>query len=204
MKIVSTAMFASLAALSPAAAQTTPPTQPTAVRVPVPVAPAVGVTVVDTAGAPVGRIESINGGLATIDTGTNKVPFPLTSMTAAPDGPIIAMTKAQLDASFVETQAKAKAELQARLVAGTPVFAVDGTTQLGTIKAVDAGFVTIGATRDERIPVAAFALGQTGVVTGVTPEAFKAAAGERAASRANMAVETIFIVGSRWFMGSSV
>lgn len=157
-----------------AAATTTAGTQTPAAKT-----PAVGVAVVDTAGGAVGTIEAINGDLATINSGTNKVPFPLTSMTAGPNGVIIAMTKAQLDASFVETQAKAKAELKTRLVAGTPVFGADGTTQLGTIKAVEPGFVTIGAKRDVRIPEASFALGQTGVVTGVTPEAFKAAAGEQ-------------------------
>ena len=184
MKFAAIALVFSMAA-APAAvnAQTaTPAPAPAATAqattAPAAVSPAAGVAVVDTAGASVGTIEAINGGLATINSGTNKVPFPLTSMTPGPNGVIIAMTKAQLDASFVEQQAKAKAELKTRLAAGTPVFAVDGTTQLGTIKAVEPGFVTIGATRDVRIPEASFALGQTGVVAGVTPEAFKAAAGE--------------------------
>ncbi|MES2337417.1 MAG: hypothetical protein V4537_04895 [Pseudomonadota bacterium] len=152
-------------------------------RVPIPAeTPATlvaGVAVVDTAGASVGTVESVNGPLAVIDTGTHKVSYPVTSITLAPGGAIIALTKAQLDASFVEQRAKAQADLKARLVAGTPVFASDGTTQLGTIKSVDAEFVTIGATRDVRIPIAGFGLAQTGVAIGVTAADFAKAAGGR-------------------------
>ena len=178
MKFSAIALAATMAAApTTVSAQATAPVPAT--TAPTAVVPAAGVAVVDTAGAPVGRIETVNGGLAMINSGTNTVPFPLTSMTPGPNGVIIAMTKMQLDASFVEQQAKAKVELKNRLVAGTQVFAVDGTTQIGTIKAVEPGFVTIGATRDVRIPEASFALGQTGVVAGVTPEAFKSAAGEQ-------------------------
>ena len=142
--------------------------------------PAAGVAVLDTAGAPVGTIESVTGDLAVINTGTNKVSYPVASMTPAANGAIIALTKAQLDASFVEQQAKAKADLQARMVAGTAVFANDGTTQIAVIKSVGAEFVTVTAPngKDANGPVSGFALGRTGVVTGISVADFaKATAG---------------------------
>ena len=176
MKIAAIALLTSLVAM-PATAQTTPPAVPgAATRMPSP--PAVGASVVDTAGAAVGTIESITGDLAVINTGTNKVGYPLASMTAGPNGPIIAMTKVQLDASFVEQQAKAKTDLAAKLVAGTQVFASDGTTQLGTIKAADAQFVTVtAASGDVRLPVNGFASGATGVVVGLSAADFAKATG---------------------------
>jgi len=156
---------------APAAQATTAPTGQTAAA---PTGPTVGATVKDTAGGDVGTIEAINGELAVINTGTNKVSYPLTSFTAAPTGLIIALTKAQLDASFAEQQAKAAGLLTERMVAGTQVFARDGTSQLGTIKAVDAEFVTLTTTsgKDVRLPKGGFATGQTGLIIGMTAAEF--------------------------------
>ena len=176
MKFFATALLIGTAAAPAALAQTTPTTPAPATQT-APQGPAVGVTVKDTAGGEVGKIEAINGELAVINTGTNKVSYPLTAMTATPTGPIIALTKAQLDASFVEQQAKAAAELQTRLAAGTEVFARDGTTKVGTIKAVDAEFVTLTTTagKDVRLPKGGFATGRVGLVIGMTGPEFPAA-----------------------------
>lgn len=180
MKFAAITLLAGFATV-PATAQTRTPL-PTPAQAPAdPVqAPAAGVAVLDTQGASVGTIESVAGELAVVDTGTNKVRYPTTSMTPGPKGVIIALTKAQLDASFVEQQAKAKAELQTRLAAGTQVFASDGTTQIATIKSVDAEFVTMTASNgsDLKVPVSGFATGRTGVVVGLSAaDVAKATAG---------------------------
>ncbi|MBM3929037.1 MAG: hypothetical protein FJ335_11365, partial [Sphingomonadales bacterium] len=122
MKFIATALLLGTAAAPAALAQTAPATPaPAPAAQTAPQGPAVGVTVKDTAGADVGTIEAINGDLAVINTGTNKVSYPLNAMTPTPTGPIIALTRAELDASFAEQQAKAAAELQTRLAAGTEV-----------------------------------------------------------------------------------
>lgn len=176
MKFIATALLIGTAAAPAALAQTAPATPAPAAQT-APKGPAVGVMVKDTAGADVGTIESIDGELALVNTGTNKVRYPLNAMTATPTGPIIALTKAQLDASYAEQQAKAAAELQTRLAAGTEVFARDGSTKLGTIKAVDAEFVTLTTTagKDVRLPKGGFATGKVGLVIGMTAPEFTAA-----------------------------
>lgn len=181
MTFFATALLLGTAAAPAALAQTAPApaTTPAPAAAPAQAAqgPTVGATIKDTAGGTVGTIESINGEMAIINTGTNKVGYPLNAMTATPSGPIIAMTKVQLDASFAEQQAKAAADLQTRMTAGTQVFARDGATQLGTIKAVDAEFVTLTTTagKDVRLPRGGFATGKTGLVIGMTAAEFTSA-----------------------------
>ncbi|MHA6723030.1 hypothetical protein [Sphingomonas sp. RS2018] len=133
----------------------------------------------DTAGGAVGTIEAINGGVAVINTGTAKIGYPLTSMTPGPNGPIVAVTKAQLEANHAEQSAKTQAELKAKLVAGTPVKSLNGSAQLGTIKAVDAEFVTLTSAKgDVRLPVTGFSTdAQGGVIVGLTADQFNAAMG---------------------------
>jgi hypothetical protein len=158
--LLSTAMAVPAAIAAPA---------PQAVRQPV--QPAVGVTVIDTAGAPVGTIESIADGTAIINTGTNKAPFPLASMTPGPNGPIIASTKAQLDGFYAEQAAKTAAAL----VTGAPVKTRNGAAQAGTIKSVaaDSIVLTTATGQDVSLPRNIFAVDPQGtVVIGFTAEQF--------------------------------
>ncbi|URW76583.1 hypothetical protein M9980_05055 [Sphingomonas donggukensis] len=149
-----------------------------------PAAPAVGATVVDTTGATVGTIESISGAVAVINTGSAKVGYPLASMTPGPKGPIIALTKAALEASYAEQAAKAQADLQAKLVAGTAVRSLNGGTQVGTIKTADAEFVTLTTAKgDVRLPKSGFSLDAQGVIIGMTAEQFNAAISGAAAAK---------------------
>lgn len=178
--------FATLAILA-SLASPTPQTAPGRTPIATPAAaqatePAVGATVVDTAGAQVGTIETLTNGTAVINTGTNKVGYPVTSMTPGPNGVIIAMTKAQLDASYAEQVAKAKADLQSKLVAGTPVRSRNGAAQVGVIKAADPEFVTVTTTAkgDVRLPANGFSLdAQGGVIIGLTVDEFNAAIGAK-------------------------
>ena len=99
-KIIAAALSVSAIGLAaPALAQDAP--------APAPQAPAaqeatakVGDTIYDTAGEAVATVESVEGTNAVISTGTNKATVPLSSFAAGPKGPVIGMTKAQLDAAI--------------------------------------------------------------------------------------------------------
>jgi hypothetical protein len=66
----------------------------------------VGATVKDTSGGTVGTIESVDGQYAVLATTKNKVRLPLTSFGKGADGPILAMTQAQVDAAAASATAK--------------------------------------------------------------------------------------------------
>ena len=59
----------------------------------------VGATVKDTNGGTVGTIESVDGQYAVLSTGKSKVRLPLTSFGKGAEGPVLAMTQAQVDAA---------------------------------------------------------------------------------------------------------
>lgn len=154
--------------------------------------PVVGATVYDTSGGEVGRVDSLAQGAVVIDTGTNKVAVPATSIGAGAKGPTMAMTKSQLDAAYQQQAAQAQAGLQAKLVAGTAVSGVNGAP-VGTIKAADAEFVTLTTTKgDVKLPVKGFSTGPSGnVIIGMTAAQLDAAiSGAAAATPAPAATST--------------
>ena len=67
---------------------------------------AVGATVKDTSGGTVGTIESVDGQYAVLATTKNKVRLPITSFGKGADGPVLAMTQAQVDAAAASAAAK--------------------------------------------------------------------------------------------------
>lgn len=136
-----------------------------------------GAAVSDTSGAPVGTIEAVNGDLAVVSTGTNKVSLPVSAFGQGEKGPIIAMTKAQLDAAAGGAKANAQAELKAQLTSGASVYGSDGTL-VGKVDQVDAQFVTL-AMGDQKVklPLDSFAKGTQGPAIGMTAAELKAAAG---------------------------
>jgi hypothetical protein len=99
---------------SPAAAAATKPGQAPTANAPASTATtasasggvAAGATVRDTSGGTVGTIESVDGQYAVLATGKNKVRLPLSSFGRGADGPIIAMTQAQVDAAASAAAAK--------------------------------------------------------------------------------------------------
>jgi len=88
-KIMFASALTAAAFAIPATAQTASP----AVKV------VVGAAVSDTSGNPVGTIEQVQGDLAVLSTGTNKVSLPISSFGAGEKGPVLAMTKAEVDAA---------------------------------------------------------------------------------------------------------
>lgn len=141
-----------------------------------------GATVNDTTGNPVGTIESVNGDLAVVSTGTNKVSLPVSAFGQGDKGPIIAMTKAQLDAAASGAKASAQAELKSQLASGATVYGPDGAP-VGNVDAVDAQFATlmVGDLK-VKLPLDSFAKGDKGATIGMTAAQLKAAAGGTTAS----------------------
>ena len=76
----------------------TPPADSAAVAAPSATATvAAGATVYGSDGAPVGKIASVAGGNAVVDTGTRKATLALNAFGSSPQGPTITVTKAQLE-----------------------------------------------------------------------------------------------------------
>ena len=159
----------------PATAQTASP----AVKV------AVGAAVSDTSGNPVGTIEAVEGDLAVLSTGTNKVSLPISSFGAGEKGPVLGMTKAEVDAAAAGAAAASQAELAASLTAGAQVSDTSGA-KVGTIEAVEGEFATVATTNSKvRLPLSAFAKGANGPVIAMSAAELDAAAKSAAAPTGN-------------------
>ena len=77
---------------------TTPPADSAAVAAPSATATvAAGATVYGSDGAPVGKIASVAGGNAVVDTGSRKATLALNAFGSGPQGPTITVTKSQLE-----------------------------------------------------------------------------------------------------------
>jgi hypothetical protein len=104
---------------------------------------AAGLTIYGSDGAEVGTIESVADGVATLDTGKHKIGLPLDRFGENAEGQTtIAVGRDQLNTMVDEQLAKAAAELEAVLVAGTPVVDVNGTA-LGSVGAIEGESVTV-------------------------------------------------------------
>ncbi|ARS27099.1 hypothetical protein [Sphingomonas sp. KC8] len=145
---------------------------------------AAGATVYDTSGDVVGSIEAVNGDLAVLSTGKSKVSIPLSSFGVGEKGPVLAMTRDQIDAQAgaanAEAAAAAEAKKKAQLVAGATVKDPAGGT-VGTIKSVDAQYALVDTSKVQvRLPLTAFAASEDGPVIGMTKAELDAQAGAAA------------------------
>jgi hypothetical protein len=142
---------------------------------------AVGAAVSDTSGNPVGTIEAVNGDLAVLSTGTNKVSLPISSFGAGEKGPVLGMTKAEVDAAAAGAAAASQAELAASLTKGAQVSDTSGA-KVGTIESVEGEFATVATTNSKvRLPLNAFAKGASGPVIAMSAAELDAAAKSAAA-----------------------
>lgn len=96
-----------------------------------------GATVYDSTGGTVGRIVSVEGDAVVVDTGTSRGTLSKAGFAKGPTGPVIGMTKAQLDQAVAKVEGEAGAKLAAALVAGAAVQSSDGQP-VGTVKEIDA------------------------------------------------------------------
>lgn len=134
-----------------------------------------GAQVIDTAGGSVGTIESVTNGIAMLSTGTSKVGVPVGSFAQGPNGLVFGMTKVEVDA---------KASAAAQEAAATPIeftvgAAVTGPSgaAIGTVKAVSGDLVTVASSAaSAQLSKSAFAKGPSGLMIGMTPAQFDAAA----------------------------
>lgn len=183
--ILSSVSLAMVAALAPAnAAQLTPGRKPIAAPTPppppaVPVELAAGVTVTDTAEGEVGTITAVEGDFVIVKTDKYDVRLPKASFTTTPDGAIIALTRAQLNAGVEQAMAQTG-----------PVLAMGATVRdtagavVGTVEEFDEQFATIklASSTQVRLPVDAFARGQQGPIIAMTAAELEAAASGASAS----------------------
>lgn len=144
-----------------------------------------GAQVFDTSGAEAATVESVSGDLVVVSTGTNKITMPMASFAAGAKGPVVSVTKAQLDAAAVQAAAQSAAALKSALVAGAPVHGSGGVAVVGTVKTVGDPNVVIATPKgDVAVPLSVFSAGPGGLKIGLTQAEFDAAAAQATASAA--------------------
>jgi preprotein translocase subunit YajC len=165
MKYLAFALAGSAILAAPAFAQAT---QPAAQAAPAAAANVtVGATVSDTTGGAVGTIESVSGGNAVLSTGKVKAQIPVSSFAQGPNGLIIGITKADLDA---------KAATPPQIAVGAAVSDPKGGA-VGKVTAVAGDLVTVATAKAQvQLPKSAFAQGPSGLVIALTADQLEAAA----------------------------
>src|SRR3569623_810496 len=91
-----------------------------------------GATIYDPSGGVVGTIDSVLGDIVVVSTGTSKASLAKSAFGTGPKGPIVALTKAQLDAAAAQAATSATAALRTKLVVGAPLRGASGTV-IGTV-----------------------------------------------------------------------
>ncbi len=91
-----------------------------------------GASVTGNDGNPIGTIAEASADAVVVDTGLHQIPLPRDAFGQGETGLTLNITKTALEATFAEQMAAAEAQLNALLVAGTPVMTADAQT-LGTI-----------------------------------------------------------------------
>lgn len=137
-----------------------------------------GATVYGPSGEAAGTVESINGTVVVLSTGTNKLNIPADRIGAGDKGPVIGLERAQLDAIAEQGKAKAAAQLQAALQPGAPVRGNTGMV-LGSVKEIDAesNMVTLTAEAggEVRVPASGFTADANGLKINMDADSFAAA-----------------------------
>ena len=140
-----------------------------------------GATVADANGGAVGTVESVSGGNAIVSTGTAKATLPLTAFAQGPNGLMIGITKADLEAAVAKagggTQTAANgATAPVSIAVGAEVSDTKGG-KVGTVTAVAGNLVTVAtAASKAQLPKSAFAQGANGLMIAMTATELDAAA----------------------------
>lgn len=101
-----------------------------------------GATVYGPQGGIVGTVESVAGGVVTVDTGKHKAPLPANAFGAGESGPTITVTQAQINAMLDEQVAAAAAQRDVALIPGAMVHTAKNA-MLGTVKSVEGDNVIV-------------------------------------------------------------
>ena len=125
----------------------------------------VGTQVTDANGGAVGTVTAINGDVVTVKTDRFEANLPKSSFATHEGKLLVGMTQAELNAAIEKDQTAAAASL----AVGAPVKGTAGT-QVGTIEAIDAEFVTLKleSGKSIRIPRAGIAGSADGAVIGLS------------------------------------
>ena len=105
-------------------------------------APAVGDTVFGPEGNEVGTIKTTDGTTVVIATGEHDAPVPANVLAEGPDGPVISVTKVQLNQIMAAQKAEALAKRDAAIVEGAMVHSADDV-MLGTVGSIDGDTVVV-------------------------------------------------------------
>lgn len=133
---------------------------------------AAGTVVTDPQGGEVGTITAIEGDTVLLRTDRHEVRLPAASFTATATGALFGVTREQLNADLDRMQA----QTQQAFAVGTNVIDRDGAV-VGPVTALDAESVTVRIGDGiVRLPRAALAAGQNGLVVGATLTQLQAAA----------------------------
>ncbi|WP_049762419.1 hypothetical protein [Erythrobacter litoralis] len=108
-------------------------------------APAVGDTVYGPEGNEVGTITTADATTVVIATGEHDAPVPANVLAEGPDGPVISVTKAQLNEIMAAQKAEAAAKRDAALVEGAMVHSADDV-MLGTVASIEGDNVVVDLT----------------------------------------------------------
>lgn len=176
--ILASPAFAQASQTQPAATATAPAaqTQPAATASAAP-SVTVGTSVVDTKGQPVGTIESVSGANAVLSTGTAKASIPVSSFAKGPNGLVIAISKADLEAQVA--QATKPQQINVGMAVSGP-----GGAPVGKVDAVSGDLVTVATAKTKaQLPRTAFAQGPNGLVIAMTADQLDAAAKAAVASQ---------------------
>ncbi|KMS59086.1 hypothetical protein V474_07305 [Novosphingobium barchaimii LL02] len=105
-------------------------------------APTVGAKVFDAEGGEVGTVESVQGDVVTVSTGTARAGLPTSAFVTREKGLTIGMNKAQLEAAVNGAKAENTAAKDAAIVADAPIKSSDGVV-IGTVSKVEGDNVTV-------------------------------------------------------------
>jgi hypothetical protein len=168
---------AALAAPAFAQASQTQPAAPASAPASATAGITVGASVVDTKGQPVGTIESVSGTNAVLSTGTAKASIPFSSFAKGPNGLVIGISKADLEAQVA--QATKPQQIDVGMAVSGP-----GGVAVGKVDAVSGDLVTVATANSKaQLPRTAFAQGPNGLVIGMTAAQLDAAAKAAATSQ---------------------
>ena len=143
-----------------------------------------GTTIYDSTGAEAGTIDSVSGDLVVVSTGTNKISMPAASFGAGEKGPVVSVTKAQIDAAATQAAAQQQAALKSALVVGAAVKGTGGAA-VGTVKSIAGDNVVVESAKGPvSVPSKLFTAGPGGLTVAMTAAEFEAAAAAATASAA--------------------
>jgi hypothetical protein len=135
----------------------------------------VGATVKDTAGGVVGTIDAVEANGIVVNTGRNQVAIPRASFGKTADGPLLAATRAELDAAADAAAVSERQAVAALLVNGAPVVGVEGNP-IGTVDIIENDIVIVKTEAGEaQVPAGSFMRRNGQLAIGMTAEAFAAA-----------------------------